>query len=112
MNEAINYLIDDKDELNPNMDSNMYKTAVSLSPTNEELATNLKWPYDATKVDIPIMIATGMEHGDMLYNADGYVTAWFMWQLQGDEEASKAFDGNNPEILENKIYQDQKIDLE
>ena len=35
----------------------------------------------------------GAEHGQMLYIADGYVTAWFMWQLQGDEEASKAFIG-------------------
>lgn len=35
----------------------------------------------------------GAEHGQMLYIADGYVTAWFMWQLQGDEEASKAFNG-------------------
>ena len=51
------------------------------------------------------------EHGQMLYSADGYVTAWLMWQLQGDEEASKAFIGDNPEILKNELYQDQKIDL-
>ncbi len=51
------------------------------------------------------------EHGQMLYMADGYVTAWFMWQLQGDEEASKAFIGDNPEILNNKLYQDQKINI-
>jgi len=53
----------------------------------------------------------GAEHGQMLYSADGYVTAWFMWQLQNDEEASKAFVGNNPEILKNEFYQDQKIGL-
>ncbi len=58
-----------------------------------------------------MMRKTGMEHGQTLYAADGYVTAWFMWQLQGDEEASKAFVGDNPEILENKLYQDQKTDL-
>ena len=51
------------------------------------------------------------EHGQMLYSADGYVTAWLMWQLQADEEASKAFIGDNPEILKNELYQDQKIDL-
>lgn len=45
-------------------------------------------------------------HGDMLYFADGYMTAWFMWQLQNDEEASKAFIGNNAEILNNILYQD------
>lgn len=48
----------------------------------------------------------GAEHGEMLYLADGYVTAWFMWQLQNDEEASKAFAGDNAEILKNKLYQD------
>ena len=51
------------------------------------------------------------EHGQMLYSADGYVTAWLMWQLQGNEEASKAFIGDNPEILKNELYQDQKIEL-
>lgn len=38
-----------------------------------------------------MMRRIGAEHGQMLYFADGYVTAWFMWQLQGDEEAAKAF---------------------
>lgn len=51
------------------------------------------------------------EHGQMLYSADGYVTAWLMWNLQGDEEASKAFLGNEPEILNNKLYQNQQIDI-
>lgn len=54
---------------------------------------------------------TGMTHDDMLYKAQGYVTAWFMWQLQGDEEAAKAFIGENPEIMSNKLYQDQRIDF-
>lgn len=59
-----------------------------------------------------MMRRVGAEHGQMLYMADGYVTAWFMWQLQGDEEASKAFLGDNPEILTNELYQDQKINLD
>lgn len=29
------------------------------------------------------------DHSDMLYRADGYMTAWFMWQLRGDGEAAK-----------------------
>lgn len=58
-----------------------------------------------------MMRRIGAEHGQMLYAADGYVTAWFMWQLQGDEDASKAFTSDNPEIMQNKLYQDQKIDL-
>ena len=58
-----------------------------------------------------MMRRIGAEHGQMLYSADGYVTAWFMWQLQGDEEASKAFNGENQEIMQNELYQDQEIDL-
>ncbi|MGN0866712.1 MAG: alpha/beta hydrolase family protein [Oligosphaeraceae bacterium] len=51
-------------------------------------------------------------HGQMLYSADGYVTAWFMWQLQGDQEAGKAFIGNAPEIRNNKLYRDIAIDID
>lgn len=51
----------------------------------------------------------GAAHGDMLCNADGYVTAWFMWQLQNDSDAARAFVGSEPEIMKNKLYQDQKI---
>ncbi|MBQ6628354.1 MAG: hypothetical protein IJH65_05990, partial [Methanobrevibacter sp.] len=49
------------------------------------------------------------DHGEMLYYADGYVTAWFMYFLQGDEEAGKAFFGDNPEISANEFYQDIMI---
>ena len=52
---------------------------------------------------------TDMTHDDMMYSAGGYVMAWFRWQLQGDEEAAKAFIGDSPEILSNNLYQDQKI---
>lgn len=51
----------------------------------------------------------GAEHGEMLYSADGYVTAWFMWQLQDDKLAAGAFTGNDPEIARNSLYQDQRI---
>ncbi len=125
--------------------SAVYKTAVALSPTNEEQAIKLNWHYDLTRINIPIlMIAgtqgdfetkmvipiekmvamfekipsskimmrkTGYEHGEMLYSADGYVTAWFMWQLQEDLDAGAAFTGEVPEILNNDLYQDVKIAL-
>ena len=103
----------------------IYKTAVALSPTNKELAYNLFWDYDASLVNIPIMLISGAgggddwvitgdqllsvyddvqsgklmmrrkntAHGEMLYSADGYVTAWFMWQLQGDNEAALSATG-------------------
>jgi len=51
------------------------------------------------------------DHGKTQYSEDGYVTAWFMWQLQGDAEAAKAFTGDDPELLNNPLYQDQRIDL-
>lgn len=121
--------------------SDIFKAAVSLSPTNKELAHNLLWDYDATKVNIPIMLISGAgggddwvvtgeqlkaiyddipsdkimirrkdtPHGEMLYSANGYVTAYFMWQLQGDEYAAKAFTGDNAEIVQNELYQDQHI---
>lgn len=34
-----------------------------------------------------------------------------MWQLQNDEVASKAFIGSSPSVLQNELYQDQKIDI-
>lgn len=127
--------------------ADIYKTVVAESPTNPELADNLKWHYDITKMHIPFLMLAGTgkfdaetviplekmnemydalnnvpikamarrtdtEHGYMLYSADGYVTAWFMWQLQGDEEAAKAFVGQDAELLQNNLYQDQRVDAE
>lgn len=50
-------------------------------------------------------------HSEMLYSADGYVTAWFMWHLQGDGEAAGAFAGTAPDLLQNPLYQDQHLDI-
>ena len=123
----------------------IYKTAVALSPTYEEMAHLLGWPYRLEDIKIPtLMLAgtkgefetelvipidkmiamyektpapkvmarhTGSEHGDMLYDVDAYMTAWFMWQLQGDTEAAKVFHGEAPELLTNPQYQDQRIEI-
>lgn len=123
---------------------NIYKAAVSLSPTNKELAHNLLWDYDASKTNIPMMLISGAgggddwvvtgeqleaiygdirsaklmarrqntAHNEVLYAANGYVTAWFMWHLQGDEYAAEAFIGEHPEIMNNSLYQDQKQNFE
>lgn len=67
--------------------------------------------FDKIK-DAPIKVMarrTAADHGHMLTYANGYETAWFMWHLQGDEEASKAFIGQFPEIKSNEMYQDQNI---
>ncbi len=122
---------------------NTYKTAIVLSPTNKELAEALEWPYNATLIDVPIILISGegggddwvvtgegltaiyddipagkvmlrrknTDHGKTQYSEDGYVMAWFMWQLQGDREAAKAFVGENPEIMNNKLYQDQQTNI-
>lgn len=54
---------------------------------------------------------SGIDHDKMMYSASGYVTAWFMWQLQGDTEAVQAFVGENAEILTNDMYQDVRIEM-
>jgi len=119
----------------------IYKTAVSLSPTNGVLAHNLMWDYDAGKIEIPIFIISGEGGGDdwvitgeqletlyneihsqkiatrrvntvhheVLYTPDGYIMAWFMWQLKGDDNAAKAFTGNAPELMTNDMYTNQKF---
>ena len=76
-------------------------------------------PIDAlntmyNKITSPKCLArkTGYEHGHTSYIADGYTTAWFMWQLQGDMNAAKAFLGDSPEIANNSLYQDQRINID
>ena len=49
-----------------------------------------------------------VDHGQTLVIADGYVTAWMMWQLNGDTDAAKAFTAPAPEIAGNSHYQDVK----
>ncbi|MBR4752034.1 MAG: hypothetical protein IK077_09760, partial [Thermoguttaceae bacterium] len=123
-----------------NKHSALYRCAVSLSPTGEKLANAIGMVYDVSKVTIPtfmimssrndvlspqdmaemydripvekVMITRKKSHhGEMLYAADGYVTAWFMWKLQDDQEAAKAFVGDEPEIMNNPLYENQRIDL-
>ena len=49
------------------------------------------------------------EHGDMQLRTDGYMTAWMLWELQGNEEAGSAFFGEDAEILRNANWQDVEI---
>lgn len=67
---------------------------------------------DAIPAGTVTALRPGMDHGRMLYSSDGYVTAWFMWQLQGDQDAAKAFVGESPELLGNTLYQDAAVSLE
>lgn len=67
--------------------------------------------YEKLNVQKVMMRKTDIEHGGMLYEADGYVTAWFMWHLKNDNYAAKAFKGTNAEIFNNKLYQDVKSNI-
>ncbi len=58
---------------------------------------------DVTKIRARIK---GAEHEDMLTLTDGYMTAWMLWQLKGDEEGQKVFEGDTAEILSNVNWQD------
>ncbi|HGA1153644.1 TPA: lipase [Streptococcus suis] len=67
--------------------------------------------YETLPATITKVMARRKEagHGDMLRLPNGYMVAWFMWRLQGAPEAEAAFQGNSPEIVQNKLYQDQRI---
>ncbi|MBQ7824460.1 MAG: hypothetical protein IJ338_09900 [Bacteroidaceae bacterium] len=67
--------------------------------------------FDIIPDSTPKVIArlTGKDHGDIPHSADSYMTAWFMYWLNGDEDAGKAFFGENAEILSNKNWQDIQI---
>ena len=46
-------------------------------------------------------VRKNVDHGDMLVAHDPYMTAWFCFILKSDEEAGKAFSGQDPEFLRN-----------
>ena len=85
------------------------QTDSAISPLESMQKTYENITDDVVKV---LARRNDCDHGEMLYYADGYVTAWFAWQLQGDQEAAKAFIGNSPELLNNSMYQDQRISEE
>lgn len=68
--------------------------------------------YEAISDDTDKVIARhrDSDHGDIQHKADGYMTAWFMYHLQGDEDAGAAFFGDNAEILTNENWQDVRVE--
>ncbi|PTA86883.1 alpha/beta hydrolase, partial [Kosakonia sp. H7A] len=67
--------------------------------------------FDAIPDDVAKIIARrgGADHGDTLTTGSGYMTAWFAYWLQGDQEAAAAFSGDRPEIAANPKWQDLQI---
>lgn len=84
------------------------QTDSAISPLESMQKTYENITDDVTKV---LARRNDCDHGEMLYYADGYVTAWFMYFLQGDAEAGKAFFGDNPELSANELYQDIMINM-
>ena len=64
--------------------------------------------YDKIPEGVPKVLARrdNADHGELLYYGDGYVTAWFMYYLRGDQEAGGAFFGEAPELFSNPNWQD------
>lgn len=64
--------------------------------------------YDGISDAVPKLRAraVGAEHDAMQQRTDGYMTAWMLYQLQGDMEAGGAFLGEDAEILRNAKWQD------
>ena len=81
--------------------------AILASPESLRTLYN-QIPESTEKV---LAIRNDADHGQMLYFADGYVTAWFLWLLKDDTEAAKVFIGDAPELLSNPLYQEQQIDM-
>lgn len=50
-----------------------------------------------------------IDHGETYQKADGYMTAWFMYWLKDDLQASDVFYGDNSELIKNINWQDFKI---
>ncbi len=67
-----------------------------------------KIDYDSIADDVPKIRAraVGAEHEQMLMRSDGYMIAWMLYQLTGDEEAGTIFHRENAEILHNANWQD------
>ena len=67
--------------------------------------------FEALSDGVPKVMGrcVGAEHEDMLQASDGYMTAWMLYWLQGDEEAGTVFFGEDPEIARNVGWQDVRI---
>lgn len=79
------------------------KDFAGVSPLQGVIETYGAMPEDVEKVRGRV---TGAEHEEMMKRTDGYMTAWMLYQLCGDEDAAKVFVGDDAEILHNSNWQD------
>ena len=75
--------------------------------------TSLKRLAEELPASTPMLMGrlSGIEHRYVLHQGDAYMTAWLRYWLADDIEASAAFWGDCPEILDNPRWRDVKIDL-
>ena len=67
---------------------------------------DLQDSFDGLQGDAVLARREDTSHGDLLWQADPYVTAWLMYYLQGDAYAGRAFFGDYPELSLNENWQD------
>lgn len=74
---------------------------------------SLQENYDLLSETTDKVIArkTNIDHGDSYKQFDGYMTAWFMYYLQDNNEAGKAFTKEG-ELSTNNLYQDVQTNIE
>lgn len=69
----------------------------------------MKLAYNKLNVDkVMFRRSNDIDHGNMLYESNGYIIAWLDYYLKDIEENEKAFFGDNAEIKNNNRYQDFK----
>ena len=107
-----------------------YKAICSMSGNNPEFAANIKAPafliggtngLDAKAIDgmnecfnkidsqpVVMGILKDTDHGVVLPRGDAYMTAWFLFYLQGDKQAGKCYYGDDAEILSNPAWKEVK----
>lgn len=74
-----------------------------VAPLSSLVANFESMTDDVCKVRARVVRA---EHDEMQARTDGYMTAWLLYQLQGDTEAETVFVGADAEILHNANWQD------
>ena len=64
--------------------------------------------FDKIPADRVFASRVAADFNATIFENNGYATAWFLWKLNGDEAAAKAFAGEAPEIENNALYYDVK----
>ncbi|PJG82266.1 chlorophyllase/cutinase-like alpha/beta fold protein [Caviibacterium pharyngocola] len=74
---------------------------------NKGIAPIMSLQENYAKVAAPALMAQrkDVDHGGMLWQPNGYMVAWFLYTLNGDNQAKQVFVGQNAEIKKNANWQ-------